>query len=273
MLLIIMSTLSLCILLLISLSADNGNASPIPTSKFLQNEAEKLIRDLNLFPKLDANIVDGDPAAAHAPRIVEKRLRFPQMDANSTTVADFGHHAGYYRLAHTKGARMFYYFFESRSKKTSAPVVVWLTGGPGCSSSLALFHENGPFHLTKDYTLVWNDFGWDQASNLIYIDQPTGTGFSYSTTTDDLRHTSEEAALDFYDFLQVYSSSLIKQKHKIDIFICCSQLCYRLSWRNTASSPRTTCTSPESPMLDTIFLHLLLSFIKETKILLNKGLA
>ncbi|XP_042008722.1 serine carboxypeptidase-like [Salvia splendens] len=202
-----MSTLFLCISLLISLSAieaDNGNASPILASKFLQKQAEKLIRDLNLFPKLDANIVEDDPAAADASRIVEKRIQFPHIAANSTTVADFGHHAGYYRLASTKGARLFYYFFESRSKNSSAPVVVWLTGGPGCSSSLALFFENGPFHLTKDYTLAWNEFGWDQESNLIYIDQPTGTGFSYSTSTDDLRHSSEEASVDFSDFLQAF---------------------------------------------------------------------
>lgn len=100
-----MPTLFLCILL-ISLSAaeaDNGNISTI--SNFRQEEAEKLIRDLNLSPKLDANIVEDDPAAADDSRIVEKHFRFPLIDANSTTIEDFGHHAGYYRLPHTKGAR------------------------------------------------------------------------------------------------------------------------------------------------------------------------
>ncbi|XP_051113627.1 serine carboxypeptidase-like 48 [Andrographis paniculata] len=99
---------------------------------------------------------------------------------------------------------MFYYFFESRSSRKDAPVVVWLTGGPGCSGSLALFYENGPFKLTDDLSLKWNDFGWDKESNLIYIDQPTGTGFSYSTSESDIRATSEEAAVDFYDFLQAF---------------------------------------------------------------------
>ena len=42
------------------------------------------------------------------------------------------------------------------------PVVIWLTGGPGCSSELALFYENGPFHIADNMSLVWNDFGWDQ---------------------------------------------------------------------------------------------------------------
>lgn len=57
--------------------------------------------------------------------------------------------------------RMFYFFFESRNAK-SDPVVIWLTGGPGCSSELALFYENGPFHLTSNLSLQWNDFGWDK---------------------------------------------------------------------------------------------------------------
>lgn len=58
--------------------------------------------------------------------------------------------------------RMFYFFFESRNNRSTDPVVVWLSGGPGCSGSLALFYENGPFHLAKNLSLVWNDFGWDK---------------------------------------------------------------------------------------------------------------
>lgn len=57
--------------------------------------------------------------------------------------------------------RMFYFFFESRRAKTD-PVVIWLTGGPGCSSELALFYENGPFKVTNNLSLVWNDYGWDK---------------------------------------------------------------------------------------------------------------
>jgi Serine carboxypeptidase len=56
---------------------------------------------------------------------------------------------------------MFYFFFESRGKN-SDPVVIWLTGGPGCSSELALFYENGPFKIADNLSLVWNDYGWDK---------------------------------------------------------------------------------------------------------------
>lgn len=57
---------------------------------------------------------------------------------------------------------MFYFFFESRGSKTEDPLVLWMTGGPGCASELALFYENGPFKITDNLTLVWNDFGWDK---------------------------------------------------------------------------------------------------------------
>lgn len=64
-------------------------------------------------------------------------------------------------------SRMFYFFFESRNSKTD-PVVIWLTGGPGCSSELAVFYENGPFHIANNLSLVWNDYGWDKV-NLILL--------------------------------------------------------------------------------------------------------
>jgi serine carboxypeptidase-like clade IV len=57
---------------------------------------------------------------------------------------------------------MFYFFFESRDTSKDDPVVIWLTGGPGCGSELALFYENGPFQIADDLSLVWNDFGWDK---------------------------------------------------------------------------------------------------------------
>jgi carboxypeptidase C (cathepsin A) len=59
--------------------------------------------------------------------------------------------------------RLFYFFFESRSNKKD-PVVIWLTGGPGCSSELAMFYENGPFTIANNLSLVWNEYGWDKVS-------------------------------------------------------------------------------------------------------------
>ncbi|RDX60623.1 Serine carboxypeptidase-like 49, partial [Mucuna pruriens] len=154
--------------------------------------AKKLVRGLNLFPDDDVNVVPATNSSLQPHNIVEKRIRFPSLVGlnSGVSVEDLGHYAGYYSIHHSHAARMFYFFFESRNSKED-PVVIWLTGGPGCSSELALFYENGPFKIADNLSLVWNEYGWDKASNLIYVDQPTGTGFSYSTDLRDIRHNEE----------------------------------------------------------------------------------
>ncbi|RZC03338.1 Serine carboxypeptidase-like 49 [Glycine soja] len=60
---------------------------------------------------------------------------------------------------------MFYFFFESQSSKNDC-VVISLTRGPRCSNELGLFCSNGPFQLTKNLSLEWNDYGWDKTNPL-----------------------------------------------------------------------------------------------------------
>ncbi|XVE68795.1 hypothetical protein DITRI_Ditri09bG0099000 [Diplodiscus trichospermus] len=137
-------------------------------------------------------------------KLVEKRFKFPNLALpDGISVEDLGHHAGYYKLANSHDARMFYFFFESRNSKKD-PVVIWLTGGPGCGSELALFYENGPFTIADNMSLVWNEYGWDQASNILYVDQPIGTGFSYSSDRKDIRHNEDGVSNDLYDFSQAF---------------------------------------------------------------------
>lgn len=199
------SFLALPVLLILFLSpiclADSELYS---SANFPTTEAEKLIRGLNLLPK-DVNIVDQEnKSGLQAKKIVEKKFKFPNLvDPGGVSVDDLGHHAGYYQIQHSHAAKMFYFFFESRNSKKD-PVVIWLTGGPGCSSELALFYENGPFSIAKNMSLVWNEYGWDKVSNLLYVDQPTGTGFSYSSDKSDIRHNEDGVSNDLYDFLQAF---------------------------------------------------------------------
>ncbi|XP_019412751.1 PREDICTED: serine carboxypeptidase-like [Lupinus angustifolius] len=169
-------------------------------SYFPKSQAESLIRSFNLSPKYPVNIITSDNAFVPG-SIVENKISF--VGVSGPSVQDLGHHAGYYSLIHSKAARMFYFFFESQNRKDD-PVVIWLTGGPGCSSSLALFYENGPFKIAKNLSLVLNPYGWDKASNILFVDQPTGTGFSYSNDEDDIRYDGASASNDLYDFLQAF---------------------------------------------------------------------
>ncbi|CAL1366449.1 unnamed protein product [Linum trigynum] len=212
------NSLSLTLFLLLSCSFSAAlryqpsSPSPLklvsPAAKGGQGQAERMIRSLNLFPKHAANVVSNDHSGHnddhHQPGIKEKRFSFNVTGGAGPSIQQFGHYAGYYSLPDTKGAKMFYFFFESRVNNTDAPVVIWLTGGPGCASELALFYENGPFKITEDMALQWNDYGWDQASNILYVDQPTGTGFSYTTDDSDIRHDETGVSNDLYNFLQEF---------------------------------------------------------------------
>ncbi|PIA29125.1 hypothetical protein AQUCO_06200013v1 [Aquilegia coerulea] len=199
--------LSIFLACLNQLSSANFFSNDVQLSldaKFPTREAEILIKQLNLTPR-DAQLAEKETeeGVLKAKTIVEKRFKFPNFGYSGVSVDDLGHHAGYYKLQHSHDARMFYFFFESRNNKKD-PVVIWLTGGPGCSSELAVFYENGPFTIAKNMSLMWNEYGWDKASNLLYVDQPTGTGFSFSSDKSDLRHNEEGVSNDLYDFLQAF---------------------------------------------------------------------
>ncbi|KAI0397326.1 alpha/beta-hydrolase [Xylariaceae sp. FL0594] len=74
----------------------------------------------------------------------------------------------------------FFWFFESRKEPEHAPLSIWLQGGPGSPSVVAAIGENGPCRVTADSKdTVLNEWSWNNEVNMLYIDQPVQTGFSY----------------------------------------------------------------------------------------------
>lgn len=51
---------------------------------------------------------------------------------------------------------MFYWMFYSEQSRAKDPLVIWLTGGPGCASEIAVFMENGPYKIKGDQTMSLN---------------------------------------------------------------------------------------------------------------------
>jgi len=86
--------------------------------------------------------------------------------------------------------------------KSTIPFVIWLSGGPGCSSSLALLAENGPCTVNKDGSATSKRVhSWTEAGHVLWLDQPAEVGYSYGSNNDgNEKMVSEDA----YYFLQAF---------------------------------------------------------------------
>merc|ERR1711968_422414 len=121
-------------------------------------------------------------------------------------------HSGYYKIdgQNKTNEHYFYWMFESRSAPKTDPLILWLTGGPGCSGMLALLNENGPCSIEKtasgDLASKNNPYSWTTKANVLWIDQPTGVGFSYGDS-GDYDHDEEGVRDDMWHFLQEFFSA------------------------------------------------------------------
>ncbi|CAI9102942.1 OLC1v1001339C2 [Oldenlandia corymbosa var. corymbosa] len=118
----------------------------------------------------------------------------------------FNQYGGYVTVDESAGRAFFYYFTEAQDpqKAKDLPLLLWLNGGPGCSSlSYGAFQELGPFRVGSDgKTLFENRFAWNKAANVLFLESPAGVGFSYSNTTSDYTIGGDiKTAQDNYIFL------------------------------------------------------------------------
>ena len=107
-------------------------------------------------------------------------------------------HSGYFTFGEAK-KQYFFWMFESRSDPANDPTVMLLTAGPGCSSMTGLLFESGPCKVNADgETTSVNPYSWNTRANVMWVDQPPGTGFSKGTWDHDENGVAE----DMYQFLQ-----------------------------------------------------------------------
>ncbi|OTB09998.1 hypothetical protein K445DRAFT_310263 [Daldinia sp. EC12] len=89
-------------------------------------------------------------------------------------------------ILHDYPINTFFWYFKSQNDPLNSPLVIWMNGGPGASSMFGLFTENGPCHINRDLSPEPNPWSWNKNYNLLYVDQPVQTGFSYDVLTDGL---------------------------------------------------------------------------------------
>jgi len=102
------------------------------------------------------------------------------------------------------GAEYFYWLTPARSGNASAPLLVWLNGGPGASSIIGLFRELGPFTIADDGTIGEREFSWNEEFHVVFVDQPAGTGLSVATSEVGYANNQTDVGDRFVLFLQAF---------------------------------------------------------------------
>ncbi|XP_022721088.1 serine carboxypeptidase-like 44 [Durio zibethinus] len=114
----------------------------------------------------------------------------------------FRQFAGYIDVDEIAGRSLFYYFVEAEKDPMNQPLTIWLTGGPGCSSVGDGFSSVGPFVTTNNARgLQRNLFSWNKVSNLLLIDSPVGSGWSYSNTSSDYSNGDDSTNKNLMTFI------------------------------------------------------------------------
>nr|XP_056700336.1 lysosomal protective protein [Euleptes europaea] len=109
----------------------------------------------------------------------------------------FRHYSGYLDVEPDK--HLHYWFVEAQGGSAAdKPLVLWLNGGPGCSSVTGLLTEHGPFTIQEDgATLQYNDYAWNKLAHILYLESPIGVGYSYSEGKDYQTNDTEVARVNY----------------------------------------------------------------------------
>ncbi|XP_071722918.1 serine carboxypeptidase-like 45 [Rutidosis leptorrhynchoides] len=114
------------------------------------------------------------------PPVVDPTRNYKITTLPGQPLASFAQYSGFIQLDVVTDRQLFFYFVEAATSPDSKPIVLWLNGGPGCSSvGYGAFIEHGPFKV-KGGGLINNDYSWNRAANILYLESPAGVGFSYS---------------------------------------------------------------------------------------------
>ncbi|KAK4479464.1 hypothetical protein RD792_014978 [Penstemon davidsonii] len=106
----------------------------------------------------------------------------------------FSQYSGYVTVNEEQGRALFYWLTEATNNADTKPLVLWLNGGPGCSSvAYGASEEIGPFRINKTTSSLYlNKYSWNRVANLLFLESPAGVGYSYTNTSSNLKDSGDE---------------------------------------------------------------------------------
>ncbi|KAK5057658.1 hypothetical protein LTR84_011659 [Exophiala bonariae] len=115
----------------------------------------------------------------------------------------------------TNASELYFWFFPTTNPAASNEVLIWLNGGPGCSSLEGFLQENGPFLWQYGtFKPVQNQWSWTNLTNVVWVEQPVGTGFSQGTPTAT---SDEDVAQQFLGFFKNFIDTFAMQGYTVYI--------------------------------------------------------
>ncbi|CAN1257771.1 Serine carboxypeptidase-like 46 [Linum perenne] len=136
--------------------------------------------------------------------------------------AGFEQFSGYITVDEVLQSRLFYYFAEAQTESASKPLVLWLGDQLECSN-LGGFSGNGPFSPVSEHVLARNLYAFNKEVNIIYLDSPAGTGFSYSANITSGRATLDDSIIAKQNLIFLRRWIEIHPEYKSRDFYICGQ--------------------------------------------------
>lgn len=136
-------------------------------------------------------LVSLTPIMASAPaliltRFIKKNLinQAKQLSAvDPTLFLNRTSYSGFFTVDERLNSNLFFWYIEAENHKANDPWIVWLQGGPGVTSLAGLFDEIGPFIYTNGQ-LKARKWTWSKKYSILFIDNPVGSGFSFTNSPD-----------------------------------------------------------------------------------------
>lgn len=183
--------------------------------KFLSTLAILSTLYVNVWSTVTYTPITYTPITYTSEALADQVIDLPGLNYNTK----FNQFSGYINLENTQ-KNIHYWLVESEINPESAPVVFWTNGGPGCSGLIGFMTEQGPFKPDSDNNLIKNEWAWNKITNMVFVEQPIGVGFSYSDNKDDYKTNDDQSAQDnlkmILGFLQKFPH-FVSNKNKIYI--------------------------------------------------------
>ncbi|RXG73445.1 putative serine carboxypeptidase CPVL [Armadillidium vulgare] len=179
----------------------NHEENAPPSNKRYRGPFRKMFHDEDLNVPYTEGVDPGEPLFL-TPLLEAGKTEEAQKLSKVRLGHRYGHSfSGFFTVNKKYNSNLFFWFFPARTNAATAPVVVWLQGGPGGSSLFGLFAENGPFYVNEEQHLLHRNYSWNYELNVLYIDNPVGTGFSFTDREEGYARNEADVGRDLYSAL------------------------------------------------------------------------